>query len=146
MAEQKALPPFSGPATCPKCGGRMSSLYLGTVQACKQFAPDYKEYSYLVIQLEFLPFKPIGRRCAVCRHWWLEAPLDARPVGWVSMSTGTPDFAVECRLIGSRWFAFITCPGPFCSADATVTSEAEHGEYEGVCGDNHEIRLTVVPR
>lgn len=54
--------------------------------------------------------------------------------------------SITPRKIGSEWWAFLTCPAPGCSAQATTTNDAEFGTYEGVCGEMHEIRIPHLAR
>lgn len=48
---------------------------------------------------------------------------------------------IRPKKIGSDWFAFLTCPAPYCGADATASNDTQFGEYEGVCGEGHELRI-----
>lgn len=50
--------------------------------------------------------------------------------------------AIKPRKIGSNWFAFLTCPASYCKADATVSNAKQFGEYGGVCGDGHDLRIS----
>lgn len=51
---------------------------------------------------------------------------------------------IRPQQIGSQWFAFLTCPAPHCGADATVSNDTQSGEYEGVCGEGHDLHIPHV--
>ncbi|MFI7470527.1 hypothetical protein [Nonomuraea sp. NPDC049646] len=49
--------------------------------------------------------------------------------------------AIQPRKNGPKWFAYLTCPAPLCGAKATVSNNTQFGTYEGVCSEDHELRI-----
>lgn len=77
-----ALPPFSGHgASCPKCGSLMSTTFVDgfDFDSAKAFAGT--DPSLMSRLLNHPGWEILGRKCLVCGHRLLEAPLDAQPDG-----------------------------------------------------------------